>query len=99
MEYTLDNGEELNRESPETFFIPARQERENLSLGKLVKLIFRISFDEEQHVERMWVVIQERNADGYIGFLNNDPYCTEELRAGETVEFKPEHIIQIYDVM
>ena len=95
--YTLENGEELNREFSETFFIPTRQEREHLLPGEIVKLMFRISFDNEQQVERMWVIIQERTADGYIGLLDNDPYCTEKLRAGEIVKFKPEHIIQIYE--
>jgi uncharacterized protein YegJ (DUF2314 family) len=97
MKYTLENGEELNQESPETFWIPTLVERENLLPGELVKLIFRISHGEEQDVERMWVIIKERKANGYIGVLDNDPYCTIELRSGEQVEFRPEHIIQIYE--
>jgi uncharacterized protein YegJ (DUF2314 family) len=97
MEYVLDNGEELNREHPDTFWIPLRDERENLLPGELVKLIFRISLEEEQHVERMWVIVKERVANGYIGVLDNDPYCTTELQSGEQIEFRPEHIIQIYE--
>lgn len=97
VEYTLDNGEELNREFPDTFWIPPRSERENLPPGELVKLIFRISLEEEQYVERMWVIVKERKANAYIGELDNDPYCTTELRAGARVEFLPEHIIQIFE--
>lgn len=97
MEYALDNGEELNREHPDTFWIPPRDERENLLPGELVKLIFRISLEEEPHVERMWVIVKERVANGYIGVLDNDPYCTTELQSGEQIEFRPEHIIQIYE--
>lgn len=97
MEYTLDNGEELNQEFPETFVIPPREERENLLPGELVKLIFRITLEEEQHVERMWVLVKERKDNGYIGKLDNDPYCTTEPRAGENVEFRPEHVIQVYE--
>ena len=97
MKYTLDNGEELNQEFPETFRIPPREERENLLPGELVKLIFRITLEEEQHVERMWVLVKERKDNGYIGELDNDPYCTTELHAGVAVEFRPEHIIQVYE--
>ncbi len=97
MKYALDNGEELNRECPDTFWIPARDERENLIPGDLVKLIFRISLGEEEHVERMWVIVEERKSGGYIGALDNDPYCTTELRSGERIEFRPEHIVQIYE--
>lgn len=97
MEYTLDDGEEINREAPETFWIPPRDERENLLPGELVKLIFRISLGEEQHVERMWVIVKERKANGYVGVLDNDPYCTTELRSGEPIEFRPEHVIQVYE--
>lgn len=97
MEFTLDNGEDLHRESPETFWIPSRVERENLLPSELVKLIFRISTGTETHVERMWVIVKSRNAGGYVGTLDNDPYCTTELRCGHEVGFGPEHIIQIYE--
>ncbi|WP_090938733.1 DUF2314 domain-containing protein [Azotobacter beijerinckii] len=97
MKYTLDSGEELSREFPETFWMPPRDERENLLPGELVKLMFRISLEEDQHVERMWVIVKERKGNSYIGVLDNDPYCTAELRTGEEVEFCPEHVIQIYE--
>lgn len=97
MKYTLDNGEELNQEFPETFDIPSRSERENLLPGELVKLIFRISIENEVFVERMWVCVQSQTKLGYIGLLDNDPYCTKQLRSGATVTFCPEHVIQIYE--
>jgi hypothetical protein len=95
--YTLDNGAELHREYPETFQIPPQSVRENLRVGDLVKLIFRIEFDGEAHVERMWVQITEVRAEYYVGALDNDPYCTEEIRSGMRVEFHADHVIQIYD--
>ncbi|WP_235840106.1 DUF2314 domain-containing protein [Derxia lacustris] len=97
MRYTLDDGEKLNREFPETFWMPSKVERENLLPGELVKLIFRISLESEQHVERMWVMIKERTTNGYIGELDNDPYCTDELCRGTLVEFESAHVIQIYE--
>jgi len=97
IEYTLDNGEGLNKESPETFFIPPRAQRETLLPGELVKLVFRMSFEEDVQIERMWVIIKSRTDNGYIGTLDNDPLCTKELQAGAEVVFGPEHIIQIYE--
>ena len=93
--YTLDNGAEIHRGSPATFKIPPQSERESLRAGDLVKLIFRIEFDDEAHVERMWVIVSEVWPESYIGVLDNDPYCTEEIRSGMRVEFHADHVIQI----
>lgn len=97
MEYVLDSGEELHLESPDTFHLPSRVARETLLPGELVKLIFRISTGTEVHIERMWVCIQSRTETGYVGSLDNDPYCTDELRSGASIAFGPEHVIQIYE--
>jgi uncharacterized protein YegJ (DUF2314 family) len=93
--YTLDNGAETHREFPDTFQIPAQEERESLLTGDLAKLIFRIEFDDEAHVERMWVQVTEVGAESYVGVLRNDPYCTDEIRFGMRVEFHADHVIQI----
>lgn len=56
--YELDNGEDIHREYPESFWIPDRDKRESLQLGDLVKLIFRMeetAGSKEVSVERMWV--------------------------------------------
>ncbi len=97
IEYTLDNGEELNKEFPETFFIPPRVKRDALLPGELAKLIFRIWLGDEAHAERMWVIVSSRTETGYTGILDNDPLCTKELQSGVGVVFGPEHIIQIYE--
>ena len=93
--YTLDNGAEIHGEFPETFEIPSQQERDSLRPGDLVKLVFRIEFDEQAHVERMWVRVSEVNSKSYVGVLDNDPYCTDEIRSGMRVEFHADHVIQI----
>lgn len=93
MEYVLDNGEDLHRDFPDTFYLPSRSERETLLPGELVKLIFRISTGSEVNIERMWVCVQSRVESGYIGSLDNDPYCTAELRSGDSIAFGPEHVI------
>ncbi len=93
--YTLDSGAATHGEFPDTFHIPPQAERENLRAGDLAKLIFRIEFDEEAHVERMWVRVAEVRPEFYVGVLDNDPYCTEEIRSGMRVEFQADNVIQI----
>ncbi len=74
--YELDNGEKIHNENPESFWLPSKKLRENLQVGDLVKLIFRMS-ERENHenvtVERMWVKIKEKNGSFYSGTLDNDP--------------------------
>ena len=96
MRYTLDDGEEIHREAPDTFWIPDPAERASLRPGQIVKLIFRVELEDEVHVERMWVKVKEQTPSGYIGELDNDPYCTTELCAGAVVFFEPRHVIDIY---
>ena len=93
--YTLDNGAELHQRFPDTFEIPPQKERDTLNAGDLVKLIFRIEFDDDAHVERMWVLVKEVRPEYYVGALDNDPCCTEEIRSGMRVEFHADHVIQL----
>jgi uncharacterized protein YegJ (DUF2314 family) len=93
--YTLDNGVEMHLAAPDTFYLPPELARTNLNARDIVKLVFRIEHDGELHVERMWVQVVTRTATGYRGVLDNDPYCTDQLKAGVVVEFGPEHVIQI----
>ena len=93
--YTLDSGAERHREAPATFEIPSLERRESVKPGDLAKLIFRIEFGDEAHVERMWVRVTEVRSEFYVGVLDNDPFCTNEIRSGMRVEFHADHIIQI----
>jgi uncharacterized protein YegJ (DUF2314 family) len=92
--YTLDNGAETHREFPDTFHIPTQEDRQSLRPDDLVKLMFRIEFDEVAHVERMWVRVTDVMLGSYVGVLDNDPYCTDEIRSGMKVEFHADHVIQ-----
>jgi hypothetical protein len=101
--WQLDDGEELHREAPSTFWMPPAARRASLSSGELVKLIFRMTVrdrgarDAHVEVERMWVIVNSREDDRYLGTLDNDPYCTKDLVSGALVAFEPRHVIQIYD--
>ena len=90
----LMDGEKLNQEHPDTFYMPPREDRENVDKGDLVKMIFT---SEVCGGERMWVIVTSRAGDGFTGILDNDPFSIEELSAGAEVKFGPEHIIEIYD--
>ena len=96
--YRLESGEALHAYSPDTFEIPERAARESLPVGSLVKLIF--NFDQDG-VERMWVRVAHRQANGYgqgtyLGTLDSEP-LSDMLGLGSAVSFRPEHIIEIWD--
>lgn len=93
--YQLADAEVRHAESPETFEIPDVAERESLDAGDWVKLVFEISDGNRTEVERMWVKVTGRQDDSFQGLLDNDPYCTDELKAGEAVTFAARHVIQI----
>ncbi len=96
--YELDSGVEIQKESPDTFYLPSEESRTNLKPGDLVKLIFRmekLSDPESLSVERMWVMVKEKNKDCYLGVLDNDPFGEVHLQCGQPVCFGPEHVIQI----
>ena len=93
--YFLDNAEEIHQSAPTTFFLPSLEDRSTLKPQDTVKLIFRIEHEGGVDVERMWVQVERRTDVGYVGVLDNDPYCTEDLKAGAIVTFGPEHVIQL----
>ncbi|MGY8676765.1 hypothetical protein Q2941_02975 [Bradyrhizobium sp. UFLA05-153] len=73
--WRLGDGEERHRATPETFQIPDLAVRKLLQPGDYAKLIFEIVVEGEEHpsVERMWVIVRERKANGYVGMLANQP--------------------------
>ena len=101
--WTLDDGEAVHREAPDTFWMPPLEDRESLRPGAIVKLMFRMVLrdpgtgQEQEKVERMWVCVTGRDGDGYVGALDNDPFSTKDLAAGNEVRFEPRHVIRIYD--
>lgn len=93
--YQLVDAEVRHAESPVTFGIPGLAERDSLDAGDWVKLVFEISDGNRTEVERMWVKVTGRKEDSFQGLLDNDPYCTDELKSGEAVTFGARHVIQI----
>jgi hypothetical protein len=105
--WELRSAEESHAQHPDTFWIPSREERENLQRGQAARLIFDIeSIDDAGQVqlqgERMWVVVSERCGGLYVGILDNQPASVEPgekvyLYFGAEVPFGPEHVIDIGD--
>ncbi len=99
--WCLDDGEAYQAAAPETFWLPERHRRENLKVGDKAKLIFRIrvdNADENVAVERMWVLVRERMACGYLGVLDNEPYAlaeNDEFWLGSELPFSANHVINI----
>lgn len=99
--WCLEDGEAYHAEAPDTFWIPERHRRDGLEPGDLAKLIFRISVDkgdENVAVERMWVLVRERTADGYLGVLDNEPSAiaeNDEFWLGSELPFSAKHVINI----
>lgn len=93
--FELDSGEEMHAAAPTTFYLPPVEARTCLIPGDIAKLVFRIEHDGKVDVERMWVIVKSTSPSGYVGTLDNQPYCTAELKLGMLVQFGPEHVIQI----
>ncbi|WP_241289972.1 DUF2314 domain-containing protein [Burkholderia stabilis] len=101
--WELDDAEAIAAEHPDTFHLPSRAQRDAVEADALVKLIFRIStVDEHGHtqvnVERMWVCVIERAAGHWIGELDNQPRCTDDIAPGMRVAFDSRHVIDIWGV-
>ena len=101
--WELDDGEQLHREAPTTFWIPSEAQRTSLSVGDIVKLIFRMTVRDhatgevQVEVERMWVIVSARDGDRYREITDNDPVLHEMIVSGATIVFDPPHVIQIFD--
>jgi hypothetical protein len=97
--FILNNGYEIHLEHPDTFWVPDELIRKNIQRGWHVKLIYNIEVidpetkEKTYEVERMWTLVGGKEREYYFGYLDNDPYCTEDLRAGKKVYFTHEYII------
>lgn len=96
--YLVLSAEKLHQESPWLFSIPRLAERRAVKPGGLVKLIFKPRLPQDRmEAERMWVVVTAAENGRYSGRLDNDPVVVKSLKAGDPIEFGPEHICAIDD--
>lgn len=95
-EWELWNAEELAI-ALEGFSIPPRADRDIVQPGDIVKLVFGINDPGEVTAERLWVIVDGMDSVGFQGVLDTDPAYLTTLNAGDTIEFGPEHIIEIFN--
>lgn len=81
---------------------PSDEARFGVRKGDLVKLIFRYRdwIEKKDHTitsERMWVIVTYDSGPCLRGVIDNSPHFTELLKEGDTVNFHPLHIIQIWN--
>jgi hypothetical protein len=79
---------------------PAKEIRNNLTVGTYVKLLFRFAAEkadrQDGEVERMWVQVTALDEDeNYIGTLETDPVHIEVLSCGDTIHFHPLHVMEV----
>lgn len=90
--YILENAE-ARRDRYPRFWLPALEDRCSLAVGDRVRLIFD---GGGRRLERMWVLVSGSRSSplGYLGTLAIDP-ISGDLRRGDAIEFRPEHVVQI----
>ena len=93
----LEDADPIAREAKYTFYKPSRKVIGRLKPGDSCKLIFKFESTDPKHscAERMWVIIDDVKDGQYAGFLDNDPYYITDLKAGNVIDFGPQHIIDV----
>jgi len=87
----LLNAEDQNKRYPKTFKIPSLEDRSNLEIGDIVKLVFT------DINERLWVVITKvKNSDTYVGMIDNDPLDNSLFKYGDEVCFEPKNVLEVW---
>jgi hypothetical protein len=89
----LLDAESAHREDPRTYSIPRRLVRETLEPGDYVKLLFKVDPPAGRvEVERMWVQVVGSKDGVHTGRLANKPEHLRNLRPGDRIDFRPEHV-------
>jgi hypothetical protein len=89
----LLDAEAAHREHPRTYSIPRRVVRDTLVPGDYVKLLFKVDPPAGWvEVERMWVEVVGSKDGAYTGRLANQPEHLPNLRPGDSITFRPEHV-------
>jgi hypothetical protein len=90
----LQNVELSHRRSPISFSIPRSEQRKNLNLGDLVKLVFEADHPSPTGLtaERMWVEVRAIQGSTFVGALDNTPSFLSNLQPGDLITFGPEHV-------
>ncbi len=85
----IEPGIKTHRLSPDTFWIPDAEVKDEIREGDLVKLVWLV---KRRPGERMWVIVTHRDGDRLTGMLDNQPVFAH-LEYGETIQFGIDDII------
>jgi hypothetical protein len=95
---TFTDGEERNRQHPDTFPIPTTAQKQALQIGESVQ----IGVEGLQHSrpiagERFWVRLTSVEGDTYSGTVRNDLAFSEEhgVKHGDLLTFEARHILDV----
>ncbi|MBX9666320.1 MAG: DUF2185 domain-containing protein [Candidatus Obscuribacterales bacterium] len=95
MTYRLVDVEQQYKKSPETEFIPHSEERLNLQVGEVVRLMIE-TVDNAGNPEGLWVSVKFAKQGKYIGTLLEAPNMIPSLEMGSQIPFASEHIAHIW---
>lgn len=88
----LRSGVSSNRAHPETFWIPDDREKQAITPGAHVKLMFMM---RDGWGERMWVHVHKVGRRRLVGCLNNQPIGIPRLDYGQKIRFTRDDVIDI----
>jgi hypothetical protein len=88
----LESGVERHLAYPETFEIPAEEDKLAIEPGVVVKLMFQM---KDGWGERMWVNVSAVGKRRLTGVLVNRPLGIPRLGDGAKIRFGREHVIDI----
>lgn len=95
--YYIEDPRPIAAEAPYTFFRPSAEEVAAIGPDDLVKLLFQYTHETETWAaERMWVRVQQVDADHLSGTLANQPdEPTSPLALDDVIAFKRHHVLAI----
>lgn len=98
-DWELEDCERAHEKNPESFEIPSKEEEKLVKEGHLLRLHFltNSSSNDIPRAERMWVEVCQILKEGiFRGYLTNQPGYIQSLNPGDVIEFKWQHVAQVY---
>ena len=101
---TFTNGEDHNRQHPESFHVPATWQKESIQPGDLVKIGIEDELDRSGNSgltpERVWVRITQVTTNGFEGTVDNRLLSADYygLHYGDVLSFEARHILDVETV-
>jgi hypothetical protein len=92
--YTFINGVEMNKQYPDTFWIPSDEEKDEITAEASVKI--GITFEHDEGGERFWVLVKEVTETGFKVTVDNHLVSYGAPEYEEELEISREHVLAIF---